>query len=50
MPPGRGNPACVLAFQNRYNPTAEPFDGKYTRADLNDYLHRLNKHEQPLDA
>jgi transposase len=40
----------VLAFQNRYNATAEPFDWKYTRADLNDYLHRLNKHDHELAA
>ena len=35
----------VLAFQERYNATARPFDWKYTRADLNDYLHRLSKHD-----
>lgn len=40
----------VLAFQYRYNSTAEPFDWKYTRTDLNDYLQRLNKHEHGLAA
>ena len=32
----------ILAFQHRYNHTAEPFGWKYTRDDLNDYLDRLN--------
>jgi transposase len=32
----------ILAFQNRYNQTAEPFGWKYTRDDLNRYLDRLN--------
>ncbi|WP_427017772.1 IS630 family transposase [Pseudarthrobacter sp. P1] len=36
----------LLAFQDRYNATAEPFDWKYTRDDLNDYLKRLARHEQ----
>jgi transposase len=36
----------ILAFQDRYNATAGPFDWKYTRTDLNDYLKRLAKHEQ----
>ena len=32
----------ILAFQDRYNQTAEPFGWKYTRDDLNRYLDRLN--------
>ncbi len=35
----------VLAFQDRYNTTASPFDWTYTRADLNAFLKRLDKHE-----
>lgn len=35
----------ILAFQDRYNATANPFDWKYTRADLNDYLTRLRRHD-----
>ena len=40
----------VIAFQDRYNTTAEPFDWEYTRTKLNDYLNRLRKHEQALAA
>jgi hypothetical protein len=40
----------VLAFHNRSNTTAEPPDWTCTRTDLNNYLHRLNKHEQSLAA
>jgi hypothetical protein len=39
----------ILAFQERYNTTAEPFDWKYTRTDLNEYLRRLAKHEDLTD-
>lgn len=28
----------LLAFENRYNATASPFNWRYTKADLNDYL------------
>jgi hypothetical protein len=31
----------ILAFQERYNAGATPFSWNYTRADLNNYLHRL---------
>lgn len=41
--------ARVLAFQDRYNTTASPFDWTYTRADLNAFLKRLDTHE-PLDS
>lgn len=40
----------LLAFQARYNTLAEPFDWKYTRHDLNDYLHRLAAHEPVFAA
>jgi len=33
--------ARILAFQKRYNTTAQPFDWRYTRDDLNDFLTRL---------
>jgi len=35
----------LLAFQDRYNHTAQPFDWRYTRKDLNNYLARLAAHE-----
>ena len=34
----------VLAFQERYNHAAEPFDWTYTRDDLNAFLRRLGDH------
>ncbi|TCW18838.1 hypothetical protein EDD19_101282, partial [Dietzia cinnamea] len=34
--------ARILAFQDRYNRSAEPFGWKYTRDDLNRHLDRLN--------
>ncbi|MBP2373226.1 IS630 family transposase [Paeniglutamicibacter psychrophenolicus] len=40
----------IMAFQERYNATADPFDWRYTRHDLNDYLHRLAAHEPGLAA
>ena len=36
----------ILAFQDRYNTTAEPFDWTYTRDDLNQFLTRLRRHDQ----
>jgi hypothetical protein len=35
----------LLDFEVRYNATASPFDWRYTKADLNAYLHRLAAHE-----
>jgi transposase len=35
----------LLAFQRRYEQTAVPFDWRYTRADLDRLLHRLDQHE-----
>jgi transposase len=32
----------ILAFQDRYNTTAEPFDWRYTRDDLKSLLNRLD--------
>lgn len=32
----------LLAFQDRYNTTARPFDWKFTRADLNDLCRRIS--------
>uniref|UniRef100_UPI0039831397 hypothetical protein n=1 Tax=Lapillicoccus sp. TaxID=1909287 RepID=UPI0039831397 len=33
---------CVLAFQDRYNHAAQPFDWTHTRDDLNAFLRRLD--------
>jgi len=38
----------VLAFQDRYNAKANPFDWTYTRDDLNAFLHRLDDHDHEL--
>jgi len=35
----------LLDFQDRYNQTAQPFDWRYTRKDLKNYLARLAAHE-----
>jgi hypothetical protein len=37
--------ARVLAFQDRYNATATPFDWKFTRTDLDRLLERIAAHE-----
>jgi transposase len=36
----------ILAFQDRYNATAEPFDWTYTRDDLHTFLRRLRDHDR----
>lgn len=36
----------LLAFIDRYNCTAEPFNWKYTADDLKDLLHRIREHEK----
>src|SRR3954466_8997794 len=41
--------ARLLAFQDRYNTTAEPFDWRYTRRSLDRLLQRLADHD-PLAA
>ena len=38
--------ATLLAFIDRYNQTAKPFNWKYTAADLADLLARISEHEQ----
>ena len=38
----------ILAFQDRYNATAKPFNWRYTRTDLNDYLARLRRHDHQV--
>jgi len=37
----------LLAFVDRYNRTARPFNWKFTAADLTDLLHRIGEHQQP---
>lgn len=36
----------LLAFQDRYNATAVPFDWRFGRAALHNLLNRVNRHEQ----
>ncbi len=38
----------LLAFVDRYNQTARPFNWKFTASDLNDLLRRISEHEQPV--
>lgn len=40
----------ILAFQSRYNATASPFDWRYTRHDLNEFLTRLRRHDHPQES
>jgi DDE superfamily endonuclease len=40
----------LLGFQRRYEQTAVPFDWRYTRADLDRLLQRLDEHEHPGTA
>jgi transposase len=40
----------LLAFQRRYQQTAVPFDWRFTRADLDRLLRRLDEPEQPATA
>jgi len=39
--------ATLLAFIDRYNQTARPFNWKYTAADLARLLDRINGHQEP---
>jgi transposase len=39
--------STLLAFTDRYNRTAKPFNWKFTAADLTDLLRRIGKHQQP---
>jgi hypothetical protein len=40
----------LLGFQRRYEQTAVPFDWRFTRADLDDLLQRLDENEQLAKA
>jgi transposase len=40
----------LLAFVDRYNRTAKPFNWKFTAADLADLLRRIGEHEQVTPA
>jgi transposase len=45
--PGTGTLSyALLAFVNRYNRTARPFNWKFTADDLTALLHRISQHEQ----
>jgi transposase len=49
--PGLGTLSYVLlAFVNRYNRTARPFNWKFTADDLTALLHRISQHEQSATA
>jgi transposase len=46
--PGLGTLSYILlAFVNRYNRTARPFNWKFTADDLTALLHRISQREQP---
>ena len=36
----------LAAFEIRYNAIARPFNGKFTRNDLSDLLHRIDAHDR----
>ena len=40
----------LLAFQRRSQQTAMPFDWRYTRADLDRLLRRLDEHDHHANA
>jgi hypothetical protein len=40
----------LLGFQRRYEQTAVPFDWRFTRADLDDLLRRLDEKHQLTEA
>jgi hypothetical protein len=40
----------LLAYQQRYEQTTVAFDWRFTRADLDRLLRRLDEHEQPSKA
>jgi hypothetical protein len=45
--PGLGTLShALLAFVNRYNRTARPFNWKYTASDLRELLSRISEHER----
>jgi hypothetical protein len=40
----------LLGFQRRYEQTAVPFQWRFTRADLDDLLRRLDENQQLAEA
>jgi transposase len=49
--PGLGTLSYVLlAFVNRYNRTARPFDWKFSADDLTALLRRISQHQQPATS
>jgi hypothetical protein len=40
----------LVGFQRRYEQTAVPFDWRFTRADLQDLLRRLDEKQQVAEA
>ena len=40
----------LLAFVDRYNQTARPFNWEFTASDLTDLLRRLSEREQPASS
>jgi transposase len=49
--PGLGTLShALLAFVNRYNRTARPFNWKFTADDMTALLHRISQHEQAATA
>jgi hypothetical protein len=42
--------ATLLAFADRYNRTARPFNWKFTASDLHDLLRRISEHKQPFQS
>ncbi|HET9255585.1 MAG TPA: transposase [Pseudonocardiaceae bacterium] len=40
----------LTEFEQRYNATARPFQWKFTPADLDDLLTRIDQHQQPTTA
>jgi len=40
----------LLAFVDRYDCTARPFNWKFTASDLRDLLRRISEHEQPVQS
>jgi DDE superfamily endonuclease len=49
--PGLGSLSyALLAFVNRYNRTARPFNWKFTASDLTALLHRISQREHARDS
>ncbi len=41
--------ATLLAFTDRYNQTARPFNWKFTAKDLARFLDQISSHQEPAD-